>query len=69
MALDIDTITRTVTASRTYAELVECCKGGYIPTLLPNDGRKGGAERDALTERLRKDGFKVWRGSLSERPE
>lgn len=53
----LDKVTSEITAMRTYAELCESCKTGYVPTLL------AGPRQDALAAALTADGFKVWRGS------
>jgi hypothetical protein len=50
-----DTLTCNATAFRTWAELEEALKGGYVPTLRPDD-----ANELALGVWIIQAGYSVW---------
>lgn len=57
---ELDSITRRVTAFRSFAELEAACAGGYVPTLMPISDPRMQALADALVER----GHRVFTGLL-----
>lgn len=61
MTNDLDKLTQSVTAFRSYAELTDRCREGYAPTLVAPKGKRGDAIR-ALATQLERDGFRVFRG-------
>lgn len=52
---EADRLTRNATAFRTWAELEESLKGGYVPTLRPDD-----SDQLALGTWIIQAGYKVW---------
>jgi hypothetical protein len=50
-ATDLDTMTATLTAFATFADMVAACRAGYVPTV----------REDELAEALCLAGCRIWR--------
>ncbi|MCE9564923.1 MAG: retrotransposon gag domain-containing protein [Planctomycetes bacterium] len=54
----LDAITNAVTAFRTWDDFTRSMRGGYVPTIYPDNRRKR-----LLTRSVRAAGFRVYDGS------